>query len=127
MIVADSDVLIDFLRGGGHAGRVALEIKVGGLATTVISAFELWAGARAPKQLAAVETLLQALSILPLTLSSARTAAKVRRDLEHRKVPIGMADSLIAGICLDRQAVLLTRNKKHFERVEGLTLSGSAA
>ena len=33
-----------------------------------------------------------------------------------------MADYLIAGICLDRNAILLTRNRDHFERVQGLSL-----
>ena len=125
MIVADSDVLIDYLRGSDQADRIALELRTGGLATTVISAFELWAGARSAKQSAAVETLLGALTILPLTPSSAREAAEVRKELEAKKASIGMADSLIAGICLDHEAVLLTRNKRHFERVSGLRLSGS--
>jgi hypothetical protein len=48
MIVADSDVLIDALRGREPArSRIALEISSGGLATTAISAFELLAGAQA--------------------------------------------------------------------------------
>jgi len=34
-----------------------------------------------------------------------------------------MADSLIAGIVLTPDAILLTRNRKHFERVEGLKLA----
>ena len=33
-----------------------------------------------------------------------------------------MADSLIAGIVRVRGAVLLTRNRKHFERVQNLRL-----
>ena len=33
-----------------------------------------------------------------------------------------MADYLIAGICLERGAILLTRNLDHFERVDGLKL-----
>ena len=124
MIVADSDVLIDFLRGAGEADRISTELKTGGLATTVISAFELWTGVRSAKQSAAVETLLEAMTLLPLTPASAKRAAEVRRDLENRKVPIGMADSLIAGICLEHEAILLTRNTKHFERVSGLKLAG---
>jgi predicted nucleic acid-binding protein len=33
-----------------------------------------------------------------------------------------MADSLIAGIVLAHHGVLLTRNRRHFERVPGLSL-----
>lgn len=124
MIVADSDVLIDFLRGGGQAERVALELKTGGLATTAVSAFELWAGAKSSKQSSAVAALLRAVNILPLTAASAKTAADVRRSLENKKATIGMADSLIAGIVIEQGGTLLTRNTKHFERVEGLRLSG---
>ena len=43
MIIADSDVLIDFLRGKGIADRIAHEVKTGGLHTTAVSAGELWA------------------------------------------------------------------------------------
>jgi tRNA(fMet)-specific endonuclease VapC len=124
VIVADSDVLIDFLRGAGEADRVALELKTGRLATTAITAFELWAGAKTTKQSGAVAVLFQAVEILPLTSASAKTAAGVRHSLENKKLPIGMADSLIAGICLEQEGTLLTRNWKHFERVEGLRLSG---
>ncbi len=35
-----------------------------------------------------------------------------------------MGDSLIAGIVLAVGGILLTRSVKHFERVEGLRLSG---
>ena len=45
MIVADTDVLIDYLRGEGpQADRIAFELQHG-LGTTVVTAFELWAGA----------------------------------------------------------------------------------
>ena len=73
--------------------------------------------------MAAIETLLAAMTVLPLDSDSARLSAKIRRELEARGSPIGMADSLIAGICSHRKGTLITRNKKHFERVAGLRLS----
>ena len=123
MKIADTDVLIDFLRGKGAADQIASEIKTGGLHTTAISAFELWAGAKVPSQISAVKTLLAALIILPLENEGARLSAQVRRDLEAKNATIGMADSLIAGICLTRDGTLITRNKKHFERVPNLKLA----
>ena len=128
MIVADTDVLIDFLRGHGPAAdRVALEIERG-LTTTTVTAFELWAGSTgSPQRENAVSTLVAALKVLPLDPGSARTAAYIRGDLQSEGRTIGMADALIAGICVEHGAILLTRNRRHFEGIERLalgTLSG---
>ena len=123
--IADTDVLIDFLRDrGDEARRIEFELKTGRLCTTSVSAFELWVGARSPQEKAAVGTLLSATSIFPLDASAANTAGEIFRNLESKGITIGMADSLIAGICLHRDSILITRNKKHFSRVDGLKLSG---
>ena len=123
MIVADSDVLIDALRGREPArSRVLLEISGGGLATTAVSAFELLSGARTSGEQKKVEALLASMRLLPLDESASRAAAAVYRDLARRGEPIGSADCLIAGICLAHDAVLLTRNREHFGRVPDLRL-----
>jgi predicted nucleic acid-binding protein len=123
MMLADTDVLIDFLAGiEPVASRVSGEIGAG-LATTAVSRFELRAGARGARQEKAVASLLDALAVLPLDSASADRAAAVRRRLEKGGIGIGMADSLIAGIALVHGAVLLTRNRRHFSRVDGLRLA----
>jgi tRNA(fMet)-specific endonuclease VapC len=124
MIVADTDVLIDFLGGREPAaGRVTREIESGNLWTTVITRFELLSGARGSREVRIVSELLNSIKIAPLDVSAADRAALVRRMLERKGVGIGMADSLIAGIALHIGAVLLTRNQRHFERVEGLDVA----
>jgi predicted nucleic acid-binding protein len=127
MIVADSDVLIDALRGREPAReRIALELKAGGLATTAVTVFELRSGARSAAEERKVEQLLAALTVLGLDSEAAAEAARIRRALEAEGQKIGMADYLIAGICIARSAVLLTNNRKHFERVPGLRLGASS-
>ena len=124
-IIADTDVLIDFLAGHEpSASRVALELERGALRTTAITRFELLAGARTARQEAVVRRLFEAVPSLPLDVHAADQAAAVRRALEKRGTPIGMGDSLIAGIVIAANGILLTRNVKHFECVEGLRLSG---
>ncbi len=123
MMVADTDVLIDFLEGAEPAARrIGLELGHQGLATTVISRFELLAGARSGRQRRLIAELLAALPCLPLDENAADRAAEVRRTLVSGGVDIGMGDSLIAGIVLAHRGVLLTRNRRHFERVAELSL-----
>lgn len=123
MIVADTDVLIDYLRGSAPvADRIALELSRG-LTTTAVSAFELWAGSRGTAvSERAVETLLAALKVVPLDAVSARTAARIRGECQSEGRMLPMADALIAGICVELDAILLTRNRKHFEGIPRLAL-----
>ena len=124
MIVADTDVMIDSLRGTDPArSRIDLELSTGRLATTVITAFELLSGARRSTQRTRIEDLLSAMTILPLEPEAGEIATGIRRHLESRGEGIGLADYLIAGICLSRNALLLTRNRGHFQRVQGLHLA----
>jgi tRNA(fMet)-specific endonuclease VapC len=125
MIIADSDVLIDFLRGREpSARRIRSELATGRLATTAINAFELLSGAKASSERAKVARLIAALDVLQIDHAVGAAAAEVRRQLEEKGEGIGMADYLIAGVCLVRQATLLTRNEAHFSRIPGLKLSG---
>jgi tRNA(fMet)-specific endonuclease VapC len=125
LIVADTDVLIDFLSGHEPvASQVASAIAAEeGMATTVVSRFELLSGVRTARQGRAIGRLLDTLSTLPLDSPAADRAARVRRELEKAGASIGMADSLIAAVVLEHGGRLLTRNRKHFQRVEGLTLA----
>jgi tRNA(fMet)-specific endonuclease VapC len=123
MIVADTDVLIDFLAGKDPGSTaVARELESGSLATTAINRFELLAGGKTPRQRHAIGALLGALPTLAVTEASADAAAALHRDLGARGEAIGLADCLIAGVVLRQDAALLTRNTRHFERVEGLRL-----
>lgn len=123
MTVADTDVLIDYLAGKGEADAVERLLRVGTLRTTAISRFELLSGARNPKQLARLVQLLGAIPSLELDDAAADAASEIRRSLEGSGKTIGMADSLIAGIVTSNGGTLLTRNRRHFERVPGITLA----
>jgi predicted nucleic acid-binding protein len=123
MMVADTDVLIDFLQGAEPAARrIGLELEHQALVTTVVTRFELLAGARHDRQRRLIAELLSALPCLPLDEAAADRAASVRQTLVANGIDIGMGDSLIAGIVLVHRRILLTRNRRHFERVPELSL-----
>jgi tRNA(fMet)-specific endonuclease VapC len=124
MIIADTDVLIDYLEGRGPGAEAVFQaLRRDQLQTTTINYFELLAGARRRRQQESLLALLESIQVLPLDVDGARRAAEVRQQLERSGIGIGMGDSLIAGIALARGATLLTRNQRHFERVPGLPLA----
>lgn len=121
MIVADSDILIDALRGREPStSRVRLEIEREQLATTVITLFEVLSGARDARTRDQAEALLRELPVWPLDAMAAVDAVELRQELERGGTGIGVPDYLIAGICRSQGAALLTRNVAHFGRVPGL-------
>ena len=124
MTVFDSDVLIDFLRGHDPgAERVARELVHGVVTITAVSAFELEAGAQTAKSQDAVAKLLDAVAVLPIGAAEARAGGRLFADLKARGQEIGMADCLIAATCVARNALLVTRNRRHFGRVPGLSMA----
>ena len=67
--------------------------------------------------------LLAAVPSLGLDETAADAASEIRRSLERSGHTIRMADSLIAGIVTSNGGTLLTRNRRHFERVPGISLA----
>jgi tRNA(fMet)-specific endonuclease VapC len=45
-------------------------------------------------------------------------------DAAIKSSPIGESDLLIASIALANKQALITKNKKHFERIPGLQVEG---
>ncbi|MGB9029163.1 MAG: type II toxin-antitoxin system VapC family toxin [Acidobacteriaceae bacterium] len=123
MILADTDVLIDYLNGASPVyEQVAHYIDAEQLVTTVITIFELLSGADEGRRGKATKAVAGSLPILSLDFASAERAAMIRRHLDQSGKSIGMADSLIAGIALASNLPLLTRNRNHFSRVPNLKL-----
>jgi predicted nucleic acid-binding protein len=60
---------------------------------------------------------------LPLDLASALRGGEVAAALRALGQGIGFADSLQAGICLRHDLPLVTRNRRHFDRIPGLPLA----
>jgi len=128
LTIADTDVLIDYLSAvNPSADRIAAELAYGSLATTAITRFDVLCGARNPRQKELIRELLALIPTLLLDEAAADRAAEIKRSLERSGTAIGMADTLIAGIVLVHSRVLLTRNRRHFERVAGLRIAAVSA
>lgn len=74
---------------------------------------------RRRKQLAA---LLAQCSAVDFSVDDSRASGALRARLREAGTPIGEIDTLIAGQALTRGWTVVTRNIRHFGRVEGLPL-----
>jgi tRNA(fMet)-specific endonuclease VapC len=122
LVVADTDLLIDFLRGKGPGAPLVRELIVDHrLRVTAITAFELRVGADFLERRDDILRLVQSRTF-PLDPGSALRAGEVAATMRAAGQDIGMADCLQAGICLKFDLPFATRNRRHFTRVEGLRL-----
>ncbi len=122
LVVADTDLIIDFLRGKGDGvAMVRTLIRDARLRVTAVTAFELRVGTGFMKRRDDILRLLRRRT-LPLDALAALRAGEVASELSGTGLTIGTADSLQAGICLRHELPFATRNLRHFERVAGLEL-----
>lgn len=117
----ETDIIIDYLRRYNDVlERVLIDFDCALAAVTV---YELEIGlARAPRQKILFEDLINIVIVLPLDYAAAKIAARVYNDLRVQGQLIGVQDMLIAGICIAYDVPLLTRNLKHYERIEDLPI-----
>ncbi|BDG60383.1 type II toxin-antitoxin system VapC family toxin [Caldinitratiruptor microaerophilus] len=129
VIVADTSIVIGFLRGHDpEAQAFANLLTERRVCLTAVTVFELAIGVGGFEQLSGrLGSLAGALEVLPLDAEAALRAGELERQLRRKGVPIGLADVLIAGICLRHARPLLTLNTQHFSRVDGLRVLAPGA
>lgn len=120
----DTNALSEVIRNpqGMLAARVA-GLQSDAVCTSIVVACELRFGAHRKGSEALtqrVEQLLSALTVLPFDTPADEHYADIRAALERAGTPIGSHDLLIAAHARSRGLTLLTRNRREFERVEGL-------
>jgi predicted nucleic acid-binding protein len=111
MVLIDSDVLIDYLRGLSAAGDYFRSVDAA--AASVVSVTELISGARNDEEEAVVNELLSTIHLLDVDENIAREAGRLRRRF-LRSHNIETADALIAATSILHRVQLVTLNRKHY-------------
>ena len=112
LLLLDTDVLIDYLRGRVEAVTY-LETLLEPLLISVVTVAELYAGVRDGAEMTALEDFIRAFEIVRLDEDIAVKGGLYRRDYS-KSHNTGLADALIAATAEIRGAALVTLNKKHF-------------
>jgi predicted nucleic acid-binding protein len=119
MILVDTDVLVDCLRGSGPSGAWLRQVARDSFAIPGVAAMELVMGCRDREDLKGVQRLLGSFAIV--WPEAAEFAAAYDLLVAHRlSSGINIPDCLIAATALTRAARLYTFNVRHFRAVSGL-------
>ena len=129
MVVLDTDFLIAYLRGKHNSYDIFQHLKnqQESLHTTVFNVAELYKGCYNMKNVAKglrhVKNLISSLrGILAFDEESIQEYAKISSDLKKRGEMVGTMDELIASVCVAHEETFYTRNKIHFEIIDGLSI-----
>ena len=122
-MVIDTNVFIEYLRTKDKVHSVLSNIPADiNLFITSISLYELLMGATNETKLIDVKLLTEDLTILPFDEAASKEAGKIFHDLRKSNKIIEFRDIFIGAICKTNNLPIKTLNKKHFNRIKGLTL-----
>ena len=119
----DTDFLIAVLRGDRSAIPVIEELDREKIRfTTAINAFELYAGAyyTGGKAVEEAKNLLSKFHIIHFDDACAKRAGEIFATLKKKGAPLDVRDVMIAAVASTYDLTLITRNVRHFSRIEGL-------
>ena len=125
MRILDTDVCIEILRGNQKVidRRAAIIDEV---ATTWITACELSYGAEKSRYRDAnallVTSFLATLPVLGLNLAAAEHFGRTKAQLESAGFRVADADLLIAAVAIASGGMLVTGNRRHYDRITRLSV-----
>ncbi len=120
MYVLDSSAIIEAVDDEKQAEKIARVTKDEPVVTTTICIHEILAGTITERDRFVLGKILSGMQILEHTVKSAHIGAQIQKDLEHVGKMINPYDILIAAVCKENNAELITFDKG-FARVKGLT------
>ena len=125
IILADTSILIDHFRKTvkSNSRLVSLYDEGYEFCISVITEFEIYSGAP-DKQIEYWRELLKDIEVLNFDSKAAGQAVNIYNKLKLINKQVDTADLFIAATALSNNLPIATLNKKHFERIDGLTLIG---
>ncbi len=119
MILVDTDVLIDSLKGETYAIEFIKEYDVE-IRISQFTLFELLAGAKNKREQNKISNHFK-FPMLEISDEILRNSIEVFKK-QHLKQGTGIIDSIIASTAMYYEIPLFTKNKKHFKNISGLNL-----
>jgi len=116
----DTDVMIDVSRG--NAAAAAYVDSLDDITISIIAAHELIVGARSQRDAEGIDSLMTAYPV-EADLNT-RITGRAYQLLKRHAKPDGLRtfDALIAATALENGFTLVSKNRRHFRMINGLSL-----
>lgn len=122
----DTNICIFTIKNKPQQVRDAFNRHSGQLCISSVSLMELIYGAEKSaspeRNLAVVEGLAARLEVMSYDELAATHTGQLRAELARNGTPIGPYDQLIAGHARSRGLIIVTNNRREFDRVAGLRI-----
>ena len=122
----DTDWVIDYLHKADRTVRRLESLFTDGVGVSVVSLAELYEGLARSRNLdadaEALRLFLEAVDVVPLVDAACRVFGEERARLREEGNLIGDMDILIGATAISCNLTLLTNNRRHFERMQGLNI-----
>jgi len=124
-MILDTTAIIDLLRRDNQINKKIKELqdKNTSFFLTSVSVFEIWQGTADLKDkdtLNKIHFLLDSLGVFLLDIPSAKEAGSIHASLKQQGIMIDPEDSMMAGIAKHQKEPILTRNIKHFQKIQSV-------
>ncbi|KAA8486841.1 tRNA(fMet)-specific endonuclease VapC [Arcticibacter tournemirensis] len=122
-MVADTGIFIEHLRAKDKLSTTLYKISENtSIFISAVTVYELYMGATTKEKEQDVSVITENFIVLPFTDAVAQKAAEIYHKLRLSNQMIEFRDIFIAATCIVNELPLVTLNKKHFKRIEGLKI-----
>jgi tRNA(fMet)-specific endonuclease VapC len=123
VILVDTSIFIDYYRKTDKSKSAWINLIDRGyeFAISVITKYELYSGAT-QNQISFWDKIISTIIVIPFDESCVNTAVQINSSLKKKRKQIDIADLFIAATAVNLNLPIATLNKKHFERIDEITV-----
>jgi tRNA(fMet)-specific endonuclease VapC len=123
IVLVDTSILIDLFRKTDKDNALLVSLVKEGYdyCISAVTEYEIYRGALLG-QATYWDNLLQKVQVLPFDKATARIAVDLNFELNRKRKQIAIPDLFIAATAILHNLPLATLNRKHFDRIDSLTV-----
>lgn len=125
IILVDTSILIDYFRKSDKNNSQLISLIRSGykFQISAVTEYEIYAGSTSAQR-QFWDALLEKVTVISFDQTVVKSAVEINHKLKLKSKQIAIPDLFIAATAISNNLPMATLNRKHFDRIEGLTIIG---